>query len=40
MGGDADLSPMARRVIDTNHYMTLATRDPDGRPRLSPMKYR
>jgi Pyridoxamine 5'-phosphate oxidase len=38
MGGDGDLSPMARRVIDTNHYMTLATRDPDGRPRLSPMK--
>jgi len=30
VGGDAGLSAMARRVIDTNHYMTLATRDPDG----------
>lgn len=30
---------MARRVIDANHYMTLATMDPDGRPRLSPVYY-
>jgi len=30
---------MARRVIDANHYMTLGTRDPDGRPRLSPVYY-
>jgi hypothetical protein len=37
MGSDADLSAMARRVIDTNHYMTPVTRDADGRPRLSPM---
>ncbi len=36
MGGDADLSAMARRVIATSHYTTLTTRDPDGRPRLSP----
>jgi hypothetical protein len=37
MGGDANLSAMARRVIDTNHYMTPTTGDTDGRPRLSPM---
>jgi hypothetical protein len=30
---------MARRVIDTNHYMTLATVEPDGAPRLSPVYY-
>jgi hypothetical protein len=30
---------MARRVIDANHYLTLATTDPDGRPRLSPLYY-
>jgi hypothetical protein len=30
---------MARRVIDANHYMTLATVDSDGRPRLSPVYY-
>jgi Pyridoxamine 5'-phosphate oxidase len=34
-----DLNAMARRVIDANHYMTLATTDPDGRPRLSPVYY-
>jgi Pyridoxamine 5'-phosphate oxidase len=39
MSGHADLNAMARRVIDANHYMTLATRDPDGRPRLSPVYY-
>ena len=38
-GGHADLNAMARRVIDANHYMTLATADPDGRPRLSPVYY-
>lgn len=37
--GDPDLDAMARRVIDGNHYMTLATLDPDGRPRLSPVYY-
>jgi hypothetical protein len=37
--GHADLNAMARRVIDANHYMTLATTDPDGRPRLSPVYY-
>lgn len=30
---------MARRVIDANHYMTLATREPDGGPRVSPVFY-
>src|SRR6202007_2912429 len=34
-----DLNAMARRVIDANHYMTLATTDPDCRPRLSPVYY-
>jgi hypothetical protein len=38
-GPGADLTAMARRVIDTNHYMTLATRERDGRPRLSPVYY-
>lgn len=36
---EPDLDAMARRVIDTNHYLTLATTDPDGRPRLSPVYY-
>jgi hypothetical protein len=35
----ADLDATARRVIDANHYMTLATREPDGGPRLSPVYY-
>jgi len=35
----ADLDAMARRVIDANHYMTIATRERDGRPRLSPVYY-
>jgi hypothetical protein len=39
MNGHPELNAMARRVIDANHYMTLATRDPDGDPRLSPVYY-
>jgi hypothetical protein len=39
MSGHPELDAMARRVIDANHYMTLATREPDGRPRLSPVYY-
>ena len=39
MTGHAELNAVARRVIDANHYMTLATRDPHGRPRLSPVYY-
>jgi nitroimidazol reductase NimA-like FMN-containing flavoprotein (pyridoxamine 5'-phosphate oxidase superfamily) len=30
---------MARRVIDTNRYLTLGTTESDGRPRLSPVYY-
>jgi hypothetical protein len=33
------LDATARHVIDTNHYMTLATTQPDGRPRVSPVYY-
>ena len=39
MGSDADLHEMARRVIDGNLYMTLATLDPGGAPRLSPVYF-
>ncbi len=39
MSDHPDLDAMARRVIDANHYMTLATVDPDGRPRVSPVYY-
>lgn len=39
MSGRVDLNAMARRVIDKNHYMTLATHDPDGETRLSPVYY-
>jgi Pyridoxamine 5'-phosphate oxidase len=34
-----DLDATARRVIDGNLYMTLATLDPDGAPRLSPVYF-
>ena len=34
-----DLDAMARRVIDANLYMVLATLDPDGAPRLSPVYF-
>jgi uncharacterized protein YhbP (UPF0306 family) len=34
-----DLDALARRVIDANHYMTLATREPGGGPRVSPVYY-
>jgi Pyridoxamine 5'-phosphate oxidase len=37
MPGHPELNAMARRVIDGNHFMTLATLDPTGRPRLSPV---
>ena len=39
MSGNPELNAMARWVIEANHYMTLGTRDPDGRPRLSPVYY-
>ena len=39
MSPPPDLNIMARRVIDRNHYMTVATKGPDGEPRLSPVFY-
>jgi len=39
MGAHPDLDEMARRVIDGNLYMTLATLEPDGSPRLSPVYF-
>ena len=39
MSGHPDLDAMARRVVDANRYMTIATLDPDGAPRLSPVYY-
>ena len=39
MGRHPDLNAMARRVIDANHYMTLATLEQDGQARLSPVYY-
>jgi hypothetical protein len=39
MRPDATLDAMARHVVDTNHYMTLATIQPDGGPRVSPVYY-
>lgn len=39
MSGHPELDARARRVIDANHYMTLGTQEPDGRPRLSPVYY-
>jgi uncharacterized pyridoxamine 5'-phosphate oxidase family protein len=39
MSDHPDLDAMARRVIDANHYMTLATVNPDGGPRVSPVYY-
>jgi nitroimidazol reductase NimA-like FMN-containing flavoprotein (pyridoxamine 5'-phosphate oxidase superfamily) len=34
-----DLNTRARHVIDTNHYLTLGTTEPDNRPRLSPVYF-
>lgn len=39
MSGHPDFDAMARRVIDANLYMTVATLDPGGAPRLSPVSY-
>jgi len=36
---EADLLEMAQRVIETNRYMTLGTLEPDGTPRLSPVRF-
>lgn len=34
-----ELNERARQTIDANHYMTLGTVDPDGRPRVSPVYF-
>lgn len=34
-----DLAGLARRVLDTNRYLTLGTTEPDGRPRVSPVYF-
>ena len=39
MSAHPELDALARRVLATNRYVTLATLDPDGRPRLSPVYY-
>jgi uncharacterized pyridoxamine 5'-phosphate oxidase family protein len=39
MGTHPDFDEAARRVIDGNLYMTLATLEPDGSPRLSPVYF-
>jgi nitroimidazol reductase NimA-like FMN-containing flavoprotein (pyridoxamine 5'-phosphate oxidase superfamily) len=39
MSADPELDAMARRVIQNNRYLILATLDPDGRPRVSPVYY-
>jgi len=39
MGDRADLDEMARRVIDANLYMTIATLQRDGSPWLSPVYF-
>ena len=36
---EADLLEMAQRVVETNRYMTLGTVEPDGTPRLSPVRF-
>ena len=39
MGTHPDFDAMARRVIDANLYMTIATIEPDGSPRQSPVYF-
>jgi nitroimidazol reductase NimA-like FMN-containing flavoprotein (pyridoxamine 5'-phosphate oxidase superfamily) len=39
MGHDEDLEEMARRVIDANKYLVLATAGPDGTPWVSPVYF-
>ena len=36
---EQDLASVARDIIDSNAYMTLATADENGRPRASPVWY-
>jgi pyridoxine/pyridoxamine 5'-phosphate oxidase len=37
MGSETDLAAVAREIIDSNQYMTLATADADGSPWASPV---
>ena len=37
MAQASDLDRSARRIIDANSYMTLATADADGRPWATPV---
>jgi nitroimidazol reductase NimA-like FMN-containing flavoprotein (pyridoxamine 5'-phosphate oxidase superfamily) len=37
MEPETDLAALAREIIDSNQYMTLATADADGRPWASPV---
>jgi len=34
-----ELEPLARKIVDSNLYMTLGTADEDGRPWVSPVYY-
>ena len=36
---DDELRARARAVVDSNHYLTLGTTEPDHRPRLSPVYF-
>jgi nitroimidazol reductase NimA-like FMN-containing flavoprotein (pyridoxamine 5'-phosphate oxidase superfamily) len=37
--GEQDLAVLAREIVDSNRYMTLATADGDGRPWAAPVWY-
>ena len=39
MGSSPELAAMARRIIDGNRYMTIATTAPDGRPWATPVYF-
>lgn len=39
MGSEPELEAMARRVIDGNRYMTIATADDKGRPWVTPVYF-
>ena len=39
MGSQAELESMARRVLDDNRYMTIATADEDGSPWVTPVYF-
>jgi nitroimidazol reductase NimA-like FMN-containing flavoprotein (pyridoxamine 5'-phosphate oxidase superfamily) len=37
--GNDDLAATVAEILDANRYMTLATSEPDGRPRVSPVYF-